>query len=289
MVGIIGIAVIFITVFGGYVVAGGKMGIILEAAPHELIMIAGSAIGAFLLSNDFASVKQTVKDVGKVFKGPRWKPTDYRDLLCLLFELIRIARTNPVGLEEHIENPHDSSLFGRYPKIQHDHEAVDLICDTFRAASMNYDDPHQVEEVLDKRMENSHKHALHSSHALQSMADALPALGIVAAVLGVIKTMASIDQPPEILGGMIGGALVGTFMGVFMAYGLVGPFAGRVKAVIDEDGHFYLLIREVLIANLHNHAPNICIEVGRQNTPHHVRPTFGDLETALRALKQDAA
>ncbi|MBC7675666.1 MAG: flagellar motor stator protein MotA [Rhodoferax sp.] len=289
MVGIIGIAVIFITVFGGYVVAGGKMGIILEAAPHELIMIAGSAIGAFLLSNDFASVKQTVKDVGKVFKGPRWKPTDYRDLLCLLFELIRIARTNPVGLEEHIENPHDSSLFGRYPKVQHDHEAVDLICDTFRAASMNYDDPHQVEEVLDKRMENSQNHALHSSHALQSMADALPALGIVAAVLGVIKTMASIDQPPEILGGMIGGALVGTFMGVFMAYGLVGPFAGRVKAVIDEDGHFYLLIREVLIANLHNHAPNICIEVGRQNTPHHVRPTFGDLETALRALKQDAA
>ena len=227
--------------------------------------------------------------VGKVFKGPRWKPTDYRDLLCLLFELIRIARTNPVGLEEHIENPHDSSLFGRYPKVQHDHEAVDLICDTFRAASMNYDDPHQVEEVLDKRMENSQNHALHSSHALQSMADALPALGIVAAVLGVIKTMASIDQPPEILGGMIGGALVGTFMGVFMAYGLVGPFAGRVKAVIDEDGHFYLLIREVLIANLHNHAPNICIEVGRQNTPHHVRPTFGDLETALRALKQDAA
>ena len=289
MIGIVGIAVIFITVFGGYVVAGGKMGIILEAAPHELIMIAGSAIGAFLLSNDFASVKQTVKDVGKVFKGPRWKPTDYRDLLCLLFELIRIARTNPVGLEEHIENPHDSSLFGRYPKVQHDHEAVDLICDTFRAASMNYDDPHQVEEVLDKRMENSQNHALHSSHALQSMADALPALGIVAAVLGVIKTMASIDQPPEILGGMIGGALVGTFMGVFMAYGLVGPFAGRVKAVIDEDGHFYLLIREVLIANLHNHAPNICIEVGRQNTPHHVRPTFGDLETALRALKQDAA
>ena len=289
MVGIIGIAVIFITVFGGYVVAGGKMGIILEAAPHELIMIAGSAIGAFLLSNDFASVKQTVKDVGKVFKGPRWKPTDYRDLLCLLFELIRIARTNPVGLEEHIENPHESALFGRYPKVQHDHEAVDLICDTFRAASMNYDDPHQVEEVLDKRMENSQNHALHSSHALQSMADALPALGIVAAVLGVIKTMASIDQPPEILGGMIGGALVGTFMGVFMAYGLVGPFAGRVKAVIDEDGHFYLLIREVLIANLHNHAPNICIEVGRQNTPHHVRPTFGDLETALRALKQDAA
>ncbi len=289
MFGMIGIVVIFITVFGGYVLAGGKMGIILHALPFEMIMIAGAAIGAFLLSNDLAGVKQTMRDVGKVFKGPKWKPEDYRDLLCLLFELIRVARTNPVALEEHIENAHASAIFGRYPKIQHDHETVDLICDTFRAASMNYDDPHQVEEVLDKRMENNHSHALHSSHALQTMADALPALGIVAAVLGVIKTMASIDQPPEILGKMIGGALVGTFLGVFLAYGLVGPFAGRVKAVVDDDGHFYLLIREVLVANLHNHAPNICIEVGRQNTPHHVRPTFGDLETALRALKQEAA
>lgn len=289
MIGLIGIAVIFVMVFGGYILAGGKMGIILKALPFEMIMIGGAAIGAFLLSNDLAAVKQTMKDVGKVFKGPRWKPEDYRDLLCLLFELIRIARTNPVGLEEHVENPHDSAVFGRYPKIQHDHETVDLICDTFRAASMNYDDPHQVEEVLDKRMETNQTHALHSSHALQSMADALPALGIVAAVLGVIKTMASIDQPPEILGKMIGGALVGTFLGVFLAYGIVGPFATRVKAVVDEDGHFHMLIREVLVANLHNHAPNICIEVGRQNTPHHVRPGFGDLETALRGLKADAA
>ena len=107
-----------------------------------------------------------------MFKGPKWKPADYRDLLCLLFELIRLARANPVGLEEHIENPHDSSIFGKYPRIQHDHEAVDLICDTLRAASMNYDDPHQVEEVLDKRMEAALHHAMHSSHALQSMADA---------------------------------------------------------------------------------------------------------------------
>ena len=121
------------------------------------------------------------------------------------------------------------------------------------------------------------------------MADGLPALGIVAAVLGVIKTMGSIDQPPEILGKMIGGALVGTFLGVFLAYGLVGPFAARVKAVVDEDQHFYKLIREVLVANLHNHAANICIEVGRQNTPHHIRPSFTELEEALKAVKSDAA
>lgn len=289
MFGFIGIGVIFIMVFGGYMLAGGKLGIILKSLPFEMMMIGGAALGAFLISNDISVVKHTAKDIGKVFKGAFWKSADYRDLLCLLFELIRLSRSNPVGLEEHIENPSASVIFGRYPKIQKDHEAVDLICDTFRAASMNYDDPHQVEEVLDKRMEATQHHAQHSSHALQSMADALPALGIVAAVLGVIKTMGSIDQPPEILGKMIGGALVGTFLGVFLAYGLVGPFANRVKAVIDEDAHFYQLIREVLIANLYNHPANICIEVGRQNTPHSVRPSFGDLEEALRSLKQDAA
>lgn len=289
MLGLVGIAVVVIMVFGGYMLAGGKMGIILAALPFEMIMIGGAALGAFLIANDITGVKQTVRDVGKVFKGPSWKPADYRDLLCLLFELIRLARTNPVALEEHIEAPETSAIFGRYPRIRHDHEAMDLICDTLRAAAMNYDDPHQVEEVLDKRMEATLNHAMHSSHALQTVADALPALGIVAAVLGVIKTMGSIDQPPEVLGRMIGGALVGTFLGVFLAYGLVGPFASRVKAVVEEDIHFYQLIREVLIANLHRHPANICIEVGRQNTPHHVRPGFSDLETALRALKQDAA
>ena len=289
MFGIIGIVVILVMVFGGFVIHGGHLAPIMEALPFEMIMIGGAALGSFLVSNDLAAVKKTAKDVGKVFKGPKWKPNDFRDLLCLLFELIRIARANPVGLEEHVENPHDSTIFGKYPKIQKDHETVDLIADTFRAASMNYDDPHQVEEVLDKRVEAALAHAMHSSHALQSMADALPALGIVAAVLGVIKTMGSLDQPPEILGEMIGSALVGTFLGVFLAYGLMGPFAARVKTVTEDDGHFYQLVREVLVANLHRHAPNICIEVGRQNTPHHVRPSFAAVEESLRALKQEAA
>ncbi|AUC53564.1 MAG: flagellar motor stator protein MotA [Sagittula sp.] len=289
MLGIIGIVVLFAMVFGGYLAAGGKMGIILKALPFEFMMIGGAAAGAFLIGNDGGTVKHALKDIGKVFKGAKWKHEDYRDLLCLLFELIRLARQNPVAIEEHIESPSESSIFGKYPKILGDKYAIELICDTMRSVSMNYDDPHQVEEVLDKRLEGMEHHAMHSSHALQSMADALPALGIVAAVLGVIKTMASIDQPPEVLGKLIGGALVGTFLGVFLAYGLVGPFAGKVKAVAEEDMHFYHLIREVLVANLHNHATNICIEVGRQNTPGHFRPTFEDLEEALKSVKQEAA
>lgn len=288
MFGIIGIVFIFVMVFGGYTIAGGKMGIILSSLPFEFMMIGGAAIGAFMISNDLPSIKHTMKDVGKVFKGSKWVSQDYTDMLCLLFALIRIARQNPVGLEEHIEGPEESSIFQQYPKILADKTSVELICDTLRSATMNYDDPHQVEEVLEKRIEANLHHAQHSSHALQQMADGLPALGIVAAVLGVIKTMASIDQPPEILGKMIGGALVGTFLGVFLAYGLVGPFAAKVQTVIDEEQAFYNLIREVLVANLYNHAPNICVEVGRQNTPSGHRPSFNDLDEALRAQKSAA-
>ena len=286
MIGLIGIVIIFLMVFGGYLASGGKMAIIVKSLPYEMVIIGGAAVGAFTISNDMASIKHALKDVGKVFKGPRWKPADYRDLLCLLFELIRLARQNPVGLEEHIESPATSTIFGRYPRIQADHEAVDLICDTLRSASMNYDDPHQVEEVLEKLIEGHQHHALHSSHALQSMADGLPALGIVAAVLGVIKTMSAIDQPPEVLGKMIGGALVGTFLGVFLAYALVAPFAQRLTAVMKQDQAFYDVIKSVLVAGLHQHATNLCVEVGRQAAPDHVRPSFGKLEDALRELKR---
>ncbi len=289
MIGIIGIITIFVMVFGGYLAAGGKMAIILKSLPFEMMMIGGAAVGAFLISNDMQGVKHTLKDLGKVFKGPKWRGEDYKELLCLLFQLIKLAKQNPVEIEEHIEDPEASAIFSKYPKILSDKEATALICDTLRSASMNYDDPHQVEEVMVKRMETNLHHALHSSHALQTVADGLPALGIVAAVLGVIKTMGSIDQPPEVLGKLIGGALVGTFLGVFLAYGLVGPFASKVKTVVEDDSHFYLLIKEVLVANLFNHATNICIEVGRQNTPSHCRPSFSDLEDSLKEIKQAAA
>jgi chemotaxis protein MotA len=286
MNGFIGLAIVFVMVFGGYLLAGGHMGIILYSLPFEMMMIAGAAIGGLIIANSFAGAKHTLRDVAKVFRGPRWKPGDYTDLLCLMFQILRVQRGNPLELDGHIEDPASSPIFATYPRILADAEAVALICDTIRGASMNYDDPHQVEAVLDKRVEAHHVDAQHSSHTLQVMADGLPALGIVAAVLGVIKTMASIDQPPEILGKMIGGALVGTFLGVFLSYGVVGPFANRLRAVIDEEQNFYLLIREVLVANLHRHAPNICIEVGRQAAPAHLRPSFGALEEVLRATRR---
>lgn len=289
MIGIVGIIMIFVMVFGGYLAAGGKMDIILKSLPFEMIIIGGAAVGAFTISSDAHGLKHTVKDLSKVFKGTKWSESDYSDLMCLLFLLIRLARKNPVELEEHIENPEESAIFSQYPRIVDDKVATNLICDTLRSASMNYDDPNQVEEVLTKRLDSQLKGDLHSSHALQAIADGLPALGIVAAVLGVIKTMGSIDQPPEILGKLIGGALVGTFLGVFLAYGLVGPFATKIKSVVEEDSNFYALIRDVLVANLYQHSVNNCIEVGRQNTPQHIRPSFSELESALKEARAEAA
>lgn len=275
-------------VFGGYILAGGKMGIITHALPFEGMMIGGAAIGAFLASNDMTTIKHTLGDLGAVFKGPKWKKSDYQDLLCMMTEILNTLKENPVDIEAHIEAPNESAIFTKYPKILKDHHAVEMICDTIRSMIMNFDNVHQVEEMLEKHLESLLEDNMHGSHALQNMADALPALGIVAAVLGVIKTMASIDKPPEILGGMIGGALVGTFLGVFLAYGVVGPYAASAAHTRREEHYFYEMIGEMLVSNLHNNPVNICIEVARRHAPARVRPTFDEVDQAVKELKKAA-
>jgi len=275
-------------VFGGYMLAGGKLDIILHSLPFEMMIIGGAAVGAFVASNDMNTIKHTLDDIATAFKGPKWKKSDYQDLLCLMHELLNVLKQNPVDIEAHIEAPQDSSIFTKYPRILKDHDAIEMICDTIRSMIMNYDNVHQVEELLQKNLESLQEDKLHGSHALQNTADALPALGIVAAVLGVIKTMASIDKPPEVLGGMIGGALVGTFLGVFLAYGVVGPFASRVKHTRMEEHMFYAMIGEVLVSNLHKNPVNMCVEVARRHAPSRVRPTFDEVEQRLKELKQAA-
>ncbi|MCA8928247.1 MAG: flagellar motor stator protein MotA [Alphaproteobacteria bacterium] len=288
MLPIIGVVVVLACVFGGYVLAGGHLEIILEAIPHEMLTIGGAAVGAYMIANGGTILKQTGKDFAKALKGPKWKKDDYTALLCLLFELVRLGRTNPMAIEAHVETPQESDIFKRYPKILHDHHATDLICDYLRAAGMSFDNPHQVDDIMERELEKHHEEVLATSGALQTMADGLPALGIVAAVMGVIKTMGAIDQPPEILGKMIGGALVGTFLGVFLSYGVVGPLASRIKAIHDEEARFYGLIRDVLVAYLNRHQPNICIEVGRKSVPGHIQPSFFEVENALDTLKSTA-
>jgi chemotaxis protein MotA len=286
---IIGVVLLFGLVFGSFIISGGNMGVIIEAAPHELMAILGAGVASFLISNSMTTVKATAGGFGKVFAGPKWKAQDYKDLLSLLFSLTKTMKSKGViALESHIEKPKESTIFSRYPKLMHDHFAVDFICDTLRMMTMNLEDPHQVEDAMEKQLEKHHHEALAPAGALQSLADALPALGIVAAVLGIIKTMGAITQPPEILGEMIGSALVGTFLGVFLAYGLVGPMATRLKEVVDEEGAFYRIIRSVLVAHLHGNAAQISVEIGRGSVPSGAQPSFAELEEVLTNMPNDA-
>jgi chemotaxis protein MotA len=263
--------------------------VILHSLPHEMMCIGGAAVASFLIGNSMTVIKATGGGMGKAFKGPSWKAGDYRDLLSLLFLLTKTMKSKGViALESHIENPHESSIFSRFPKIGKDHFAVDFICDTLRMMTMNLEDPHQVEDAMEKQLEKHHHEALAPSHALQSLADALPALGIVAAVLGVIKTMGAITEPPEVLGEMIGSALVGTFMGVFLAYGLVAPIAARMKGIVEEDGAFYQIIQSVLVAHLHGNAAQISVEIGRGNVPSPAQPSFLELEETLSSMPAEA-
>ncbi len=282
---IIGIVLLFALVFGSFIISGGNMAVILEALPHEMMTIGGAGAAAFLISNSMTVIKGTGGGFKMVFAGPKWKASDYRDLLSLLFLLTKTMKSKGViALESHIERPVESSIFSRFPRVMQDHFAVDFICDTLRMMTMNLEDPHQVEDAMENQLEKHHHEALGAPHALTNLADALPALGIVAAVLGVIKTMGAITEPPAVLGEMIGSALVGTFLGVFLAYGLVGPMAVRLAAVLEEDGSFYKIIQSVLVAHLHGNAAQISVEIGRGSVPSGAQPSFLELEEALGAI-----
>ncbi len=288
MFAIIGIVVVFAMVFGGYMLAGGKFGVIIKAAPFELMMIGGAAVGAFLISNGPSVLKGVASDIKYIFSGPKWNKDDYRDLLSLMFMIIKLLKTRGVlVLEPHVEKPHESTLFGKYPKIQHDHFALDLLADTLRMMTMSMDDPYQVEDCIQRQLKKHHAETHARAAALQHMADGLPALGIVAAVLGVIKTMSSIDQPVEILGGMIGGALVGTFLGVFLAYGFVGPMAARLNQIYEQDHQFYFIIRDCLVAYLQGHSAPVAVEIARGNVPSELQPSFQELDEHLNSLPAD--
>ena len=282
---LLGLALVFGLVFGGFMLSGGKMDIVLHALPFEGMMIGGAAIGAFVIANSMSVVKASAAGIVKVMKGPRWKAGDYSDLLKLMYELSRIYKTKGVlALDSHIESPGDSDIFKRYPRIMADHFAIDLIRDSFRMLSMQFDDRFATEDVINRKIRKHHHESQAPVHAIQQVADGLPAIGIVAAVLGVIKTMSSIDQPPEILGGMIGGALVGTFLGVFLAYCMVQPVSGRLKQIEEEDGAFYLVIRDIFVAMVSDHPPNICVEIGRGSIPTRMQPDFYEVESAQKEL-----
>ena len=282
---VIGVVVLIAMVFGGFAITGGALGPIMEAIPHELLIICGAAIGALITGNNLYGLKALGSGFGRVFKGPRHNKQDHIDVIALTTKLMKLLRTEgPVAMEGHVQDPQNSPIFAEYPRLLANKELIDLICDTLTliVVSSGTLEVHAVEDVMDNAMK-THFHSLHEpQHAIQNLADALPALGIVAAVLGVVKTMGSIDKPPAILGAMIGSALVGTFMGVLLAYGLVGPMAGRLKQVNEADEQIFNAVKQVIIASLHGWPQPLVVESARSGLGHDFRPGLSELLDALR-------
>ena len=285
MYAVVGIVVLLVMVFGGFALTGGALGPVMAAVPHEMMIIGGAAVGAMIAGNSLHELKAIGGSFKKIFKGPRHTRQDHIDAIALTTKLMKLMRTEgPVALESHVENPQDSEIFAEYPNLLSNKPLIALIADTLTllVVSSGTLETHAVEDVMDNAMKTHFHDMREPQHALQSLADALPALGIVAAVLGVVKTMGSIDQPPSILGGMIGSALVGTFLGVLLAYGLVGPFATRAKTVIESDGAIYHTVKQLIIASLHGHPQPLVIEAARSGVDHHNQPSFAEVFDGMR-------
>ncbi|WP_395391901.1 flagellar motor stator protein MotA [Novosphingobium sp. BL-8A] len=285
MFAVIGVVILLVMVFGGFAITGGALGPVMEAIPHEMLIIGGAALGAIVTGNSMHEIKALGKGLGKVFKGPRHNKQDHVDAIILTVRLMKLLRSEgPVALESHVNEPQNSALFAEFPRLLANEALVHLICDTLTliVVSSGTLEVHAVEDVMDNSMK-THFHELHEpQHAFQNLADSLPALGIVAAVLGVVKTMGSIDKPPSILGGMIGSALVGTFMGVLLAYGIVGPMAGRMKQINEQDEQIFHAVKQVIIASLHGWPQPLVVESARSGLGHAFRPGLSELLDAMR-------
>jgi len=285
MYAIIGIVILLVMVFGGFALTGGALGPVMHAVPHEMMIIGGAAIGAMVAGNSLHELKAIGGGFAKVFKGPKHNKQDHIDAIVLATKLMRLLRSEgPVALEAHVQDPENSPIFAEFPRLLTNKPLITLICDTLTliVVSSGTLETHAVEEVMDNAMK-THFHDMHEpQHALQGLADALPALGIVAAVLGVVKTMGSIDKPPAILGGMIGSALVGTFLGVLLAYGVVGPLASRLKQVVEQDEQVFHAVKQVIISSLHGWPQPLVVESARSGLGHAFRPGLTELLDSLR-------
>ncbi|WP_045762037.1 flagellar motor stator protein MotA [Xanthomonas albilineans] len=281
---IVGLIVVLVSVAGGYVLSHGKLGALWQ--PYELMIIGGSALGAFLVSTPGKIVKETISGIIGVFKGPQYKADDYRGTLTLIYELLNKARRDGfMALEDHVENPASSAIFGNYPKVLADHHLLDFITDCLRLMIGSNIEPHELEPLLELELEKHHHEALAPAHALSKVSDGLPGFGIVAAVLGIVITMGSIGGPIEEIGHHVGAALVGTFLGILMAYGFVSPLSAAMEARAEQDGRIYESVKTALLACLRGYNPKIALEFARKTLPTNVRPSFADFESHLKTIK----
>ncbi|RFC64095.1 flagellar motor stator protein MotA [Fulvimarina endophytica] len=274
---LLGLVVVLGCCLGGFVAMGGHLDVLVQ--PFEYVIILGSSFGTFLVGNSPKVIKDTGKAVGEAFKNAVPKQKDYLEVLGLLHALMREMRSKSRSeVEAHVDAPEESTIFQAYPTILKDKQKLSFICDYVRLIIVGSARSHEIEALMDEEIETICHDLMKPKGALQDMADGLPALGIVAAVLGVIKAMGALDQSPEILGGLIAAALVGTFAGVFFSYGVIGPIATKVKGVREKKGRTYVVIKSTLIAYMNGAMPQIAIEYGRKTISAYDRPTIDQVE-----------
>lgn len=277
---LIGMLVVISCVIGAYVAHGGNLGVLWQ--PSEVVIIVGSAIGAFIIGNSKYVLTNLGSSLKLAFRGKVFSKEDYLELLTLQFAVFKVIKTKGMlELETHIENPQESKIFSNYPHFMSHHHAVVFFCDYLRMLTMGSDNVHQIEELMIQELEVHHHERHMISGAIQNMADGMPALGIVAAVLGVINTMGSINQPPEVLGKLIGAALVGTFLGVLLSYGFIGPIANIVKVLYESEAKYFSCMKAGILASMNGYAPAISVEYARKSIESDFRPTFYELEKAI--------
>lgn len=284
MLVILGYLIVFASVFGGFALAGGHVAALFQ--PIELLMIGGAAAGAFVVGNSSKSIKATCKAIPSLFKGSAYTQARYLELLALLSELLgKVRKEGMMAIERDIEHPEESALFANYPDILADHHAIDFICDYLRLMVSGNIDVFQIENLMENEIETHHHEAEVPAHCIAKLGDAMPAFGIVAAVMGVVHTMESIGIPPQELGILIARALVGTFLGILLAYGFIGPLASLLEQKANEATKMLQCIKATLLASFHGCAPALSVEFGRKVLYSSERPAFAELEDHLRNAK----
>ncbi len=290
MVVIIGYIVVLACVLGGYAMAGGSFGVLIHAAPHELFVILGAALGAFLVSNSTKTIKATLKAVPGLLKGSKYTKVRSMELMSMLYDVLTKARKDGLmAIEADIDDPAKSALFSKYPNVQADHHLMEFITDYLRMMVSGNLNAHEIEALIDQEIETHHHEAMVPAGAIQAVGDGLPAFGIVAAVLGVVKTMASVGASPAVLGGMIAGALVGTFLGILMAYGFVSPLANLAGQKADEATKELQCVKATLLASVQGYAPAVALEFGRKVLYSTERPSFSEMEDHVKGRKASPA
>ena len=287
MFAIIGLVIVFGAILGGFIMEEGPLAVLVQ--PAELVIIGGAAAGTLLVGNPLPVVIKMFKGLIGVMSGSKYTKSFYLESLMLLNDIFTFARKSGMAkLEEDVENPDKSAVFSKYPKIIKDHHIMHFVCDTLRTAVSGVVPPHDLDAMLENDIDIHHHEAMLPAKALSTVSDALPGLGIVAAVLGVVITMGALGGPPEAIGHKVAAALVGTFLGILLCYGVGAPLASNLEQVIDAEGQFYQMLRAGLMAFARGMAPMIAVEFARRAIPHDLRPSFKDMESACKGAAKAA-